>query len=130
MTSPFAIIASLIAITGQSLAPVIAMVSSMGKRKLIGVASVVYFALIYTWISDKITQFGGEVMGRTMAWVSGVALILITLWILIQGWRMITGQSREPMMAMVFNMRMQTSSLNLSQAFTRNSITLSPRRTP
>lgn len=64
----------------------------------------VYFALIYKWLTQRITQFGSDVMGRTMTWVSGVALILVTLWILIQGYRTITGQSRESMMAMVANM--------------------------
>jgi type IV secretion system protein VirB6 len=68
------------------------------------IADFVYFAIIYGWIDRRIKDFGEQVMGRTMVWVSGVALTLITLWILIQGWRMITGQSREPMMAMVSHM--------------------------
>jgi type IV secretion system protein VirB6 len=63
-----------------------------------------YFALIYNWLNQRITQFGSDVMGRTMVWVSSVALILITLWVLLQGYRMVTGQSREPMMAMVSSM--------------------------
>lgn len=64
----------------------------------------VYFALIYKWVSERIAQFGSDVTGRTMAWVSAMAMILVTLWVLLQGYRMITGQSREPMMAMVTSM--------------------------
>jgi type IV secretion system protein VirB6 len=64
----------------------------------------VYFQLIYEWISVRIVEFGSQVMNRAMAWVIGIALLLITLWILIQGYRMITGQSRESMMATVANM--------------------------
>ncbi|MDL9998463.1 type IV secretion system protein [Variovorax sp. J22P240] len=64
----------------------------------------VYFALIYKWLSERIAQFGSDVMARTMVWVSAMAMILVTLWVLIQGYRMITGQSREPMMAIVSSM--------------------------
>ncbi|WP_235505094.1 type IV secretion system protein, partial [Variovorax sp. Root318D1] len=35
---------------------------------------------------------------------STVALVLLTLWILIQGFRILTGQSREPMIALVASM--------------------------
>ncbi|MGJ3703786.1 type IV secretion system protein [Variovorax sp. AFSI2.2] len=40
----------------------------------------------------------------TTTWVSTVALVLLTLWILIQGFRILTGQSREPMIALVASM--------------------------
>jgi len=71
---------------------------------LTSIGDFAYFALIYSWLSRRITQFGSDVMGRAMLWVSSVALILVTLWVLIQGYRMITGQSREPMAAMVSHM--------------------------
>jgi type IV secretion system protein VirB6 len=64
----------------------------------------VYFKLVYDYLEDKISEFGMDLMGRTMAWASGIALVLVTLWIMIQGYRIITGQSRESMMAMVTNM--------------------------
>ncbi|HWX65267.1 MAG TPA: type IV secretion system protein [Rhodanobacter sp.] len=64
----------------------------------------VYFVLIYNWLSDKINSFGMSLMAHLMTWASGIALVLVTLWIMIQGYRMITGQSRDSMMAMVTNM--------------------------
>lgn len=64
----------------------------------------VYFVLIYNWLSDKIDTFGMELMATLMTWASAVALVLVTLWIMIQGYRMITGQSRDSMMALVMNM--------------------------
>ncbi|HWU77084.1 MAG TPA: type IV secretion system protein [Rhodanobacter sp.] len=36
--------------------------------------------------------------------MTAIALVLVTIWIMIQGYRLITGQSRESMMAMVMNM--------------------------
>lgn len=64
----------------------------------------VYFALIYNWLNGKINQFGIDLMGRLMVWASGIALVLVTIWIMVQGYRLITGQSRDSMMAMVLNM--------------------------
>lgn len=64
----------------------------------------VYFVLIYNWLSDRIDTFGMDLMATFMAWASAVALLFVTLWILIQGYRMITGQSRESMMALVLGM--------------------------
>jgi type IV secretion system protein VirB6 len=64
----------------------------------------VYFVLIYNWLSDKIDTFGMDLMAKFMTWASAVALVFITLWIMIQGYRMITGQSRDSMMALVMSM--------------------------
>ncbi|SOO17786.1 TrbL/VirB6 plasmid conjugal transfer protein (fragment) [Xanthomonas citri pv. fuscans] len=40
-------------------------------------------------------------MQRTTAWVGVMALTVLTLWILIQGYRIVTGQSREAAMGLV-----------------------------
>ncbi|MBB3177523.1 type IV secretion system protein [Variovorax sp. Sphag1AA] len=71
---------------------------------LTNIGDFVYFALIHNWLSQRIIQFSVDVMGRAMTWVSAIALVLITLWVLIQGYRLITGQSREPLAAVVTNM--------------------------
>ncbi|SYZ50090.1 Type IV secretion system protein virB6 [Xanthomonas arboricola pv. juglandis] len=42
-----------------------------------------------------------ELMGRAMKWVSTIALTVTTLWILILGYRIATGQSRESAMAIM-----------------------------
>jgi type IV secretion system protein VirB6 len=69
-----------------------------------GATSFVYFALIYQWLERRIDDFSAGVLQRTMAWAGAIALTLVTVWIIIQGYRMITGQSKEPMMAMIGNM--------------------------
>lgn len=63
-----------------------------------------YYALVYNYLQQKIADFQHDVLAHMMTWASGIALILITLWIMIQGFRLITGQSRDSMMAMVVNM--------------------------
>ncbi len=39
-----------------------------------------------------------------MQWVGGIALTLMTLWVLVQGFRIVTGRSRDSMMVLVTNM--------------------------
>jgi len=63
-----------------------------------------YFALIYSWLTDKIDTFGSNLVGRSMQFATSIALALVTLWILIQGFRILTGRSRDSMMGMVSDM--------------------------
>lgn len=64
----------------------------------------VFYVLVYNYLNDKINTFGMGLMTSVMTWVSAIALIMVTLWIMIQGYRLISGQSRDSMMAMVLNM--------------------------
>ncbi|MEI2429442.1 type IV secretion system protein [Lysobacter yananisis] len=52
---------------------------------------------------SKIDKLGLGLLKRTMAWASQIALVATTLWIMLAGYRIVTGQSREPMMALVAN---------------------------
>jgi len=63
----------------------------------------VFFRTIMSFLRKQIDAFGVELLGNSMQWVSGIALTLLTLWIMIQGYRIVTGQSRESMMALVTN---------------------------
>ena len=62
-----------------------------------------FFNEINDFLKDEIDEFGINLLGRTMSWMGGIALSLLTIWILIQGYRIITGQSRDSMMALVTN---------------------------
>lgn len=62
-----------------------------------------YYSLIYSYLQTKITNFQDSFLNAVGAWASAIALTLITLWILIQGFRIITGQSRDSMMALTVN---------------------------
>lgn len=68
------------------------------------IADYAYYVLIYNYLNNQINQFGMDLMGRMITWASAIALTLVTLWIIIQGYRIVTGQSREPMMHMVAGM--------------------------
>ncbi|WP_426683078.1 type IV secretion system protein [Xanthomonas translucens pv. undulosa] len=55
----------------------------------------VFFKLVNNYFTNEIDKFGLEVMGRAMKWVSAIALTATTLWVLLLGYRIATGQSRE-----------------------------------
>ncbi|KGU50673.1 Type IV secretion system protein virB6 [Xanthomonas phaseoli pv. phaseoli] len=58
----------------------------------------VFFKLVNNYFTNEIDKFGLEVMGRAMTWVSAIALTATTLWVLLLGYRIATGQSRESAM--------------------------------
>lgn len=64
-------------------------------------AQFVFFETINDFIRTEIDIFQWNLLQQTTLWIGGLALTVLTLWILIQGFRITTGQSREPMMALV-----------------------------
>ncbi|WDM66249.1 type IV secretion system protein [Xanthomonas cucurbitae] len=65
------------------------------------IANYEFFRLINKYLRDEIAIFQWELLQRTTAWVGMVALTVLTLWIFIQGYRIVTGQSREAAMGLV-----------------------------
>ena len=63
-----------------------------------------YYVIIYRWLNSKIEAFGLSLFQHMMTWAAGIALVLVTIWVLIQGYRVLTGQMREPLMGLVVNM--------------------------
>lgn len=72
-----------------------------GPLATASVGDFVFFRLILDYLHQEIAEFGVELLGRMMTWVGAIALTLMTLWILIQGFRIATGRSRDSMMALV-----------------------------
>ncbi len=64
----------------------------------------VFFRLILDYLHKEIAEFGVELLGRMMKWVGAIALTLMTLWVLVQGFRIVTGRSRDSLMALVTDM--------------------------
>lgn len=62
-----------------------------------------FFKLVFDWIDEEVNVFRDNLLGEMANWVGGVAFTLLTLWILLQGYRIVTGQSREYMMNLVVN---------------------------
>ncbi|UPG86396.1 type IV secretion system protein [Luteibacter aegosomatis] len=68
------------------------------------ISSYIYFKLIHDYLDREIATFGKQLMGNTSKWASGISLTLVTLWIFVLGYRILSGQSRGPMMANVLQM--------------------------
>ncbi|MGN3937418.1 type IV secretion system protein [Xanthomonas citri pv. mangiferaeindicae] len=66
-----------------------------------GIGDYVFFKLINDYLNKEIDTFGMELIGRAMTWVSVIAMILVTLWVMIVGYRLATGQSRNSAMETV-----------------------------
>ncbi|CTP92386.1 TrbL/VirB6 family protein [Xanthomonas graminis] len=64
-----------------------------------GLGDYVFFKLINTYLNSEINTFGMELMKRAMNWVSVIAMTAVTLWVMLAGYRIATGQSRESAMA-------------------------------
>lgn len=62
-----------------------------------------FYALISDFIRSEINNFGFNLLSRVSSLVSIAALTIVTIWIIFQGFRIISGQSRDSMMAFVLN---------------------------
>jgi hypothetical protein len=51
----------------------------------------VFFRLILDFLRDQVAEFGITMLGRTIKWVTGIALTLMTLWVMVQGYRIVPG---------------------------------------
>ncbi|MFA0924962.1 type IV secretion system protein [Xanthomonas fragariae] len=80
-----------------------------------------FFRLINDYLRDEIAIFQWELLQRTTAWVGVMALTLLTLWILIQGYRIVTGQSREAAMGLVVTALRASLIIGLSTSMAQGS---------
>lgn len=62
-----------------------------------------FFTLIKDHLDKMITKFQDNLLQRVGKIIGAVAAFVVTLWIIVQGFRIATGQSREPMMGLVVN---------------------------
>lgn len=62
------------------------------------------YVLVYKYINQAINDFMLHLMTQLMSVVASIALLLVTAWIMVVGYRMITGTLREPLMAVVTHM--------------------------
>lgn len=61
----------------------------------------VFFKIIFDFLDNEILVFRENMVHAMAQSVGAIALTMITLWIIMQGYRIVTGQSREPMMGLV-----------------------------
>lgn len=66
-----------------------------------GIGDYAAFRVINSWLTSRIGDFGLALMGRMSSFVGGVGLSFATLWVLFQGYRILTGQARDHAMTLV-----------------------------
>lgn len=72
-----------------------------GAHAAVAVPDLLFFREINNFLTGEIEVFRNNLLGRTTSLIGGAALSLLTLWIMLQGYRIATGQSRDSMMALV-----------------------------
>ena len=77
----------------------------------------VFFRLILDYLHDRINDFGLDMMKNMMKWVGGIALTLMTMWVFIQGYRIVTGRSRDSMMVLVTSMARAALIVSVATSF-------------
>ena len=68
---------------------------------LSGIYNLVFFKRVNEFLRDEIAEFQARLLTDMMAFFGIVAANLMIIWILIQGFRIISGRSRDSMMALV-----------------------------
>ncbi|QWT22450.1 type IV secretion system protein [Bacillus sp. NP157] len=61
----------------------------------------VFFTTINNFLRDEIDVVQWNLLSRSAYIVGYIATVVLTVWIIFQGWRIVSGQSRQPMMALV-----------------------------
>ncbi len=61
----------------------------------------VFFKTINDFLRNEIDILQWNLLSRSASIIGFVAIVLLTIWIMFQGYRIVTGQSRQPMMALV-----------------------------
>lgn len=93
--------------TLSTLADGLAGFSDWANPKIIdvgGLGDFLFFRAILRFLSERINEFGLDLMARVMSFIGLLALVVLTLYVLIQGYRVLTGQMRESLMGVVANM--------------------------
>jgi type IV secretion system protein VirB6 len=66
-----------------------------------GVTQWAFFKLLFSFLDGELMDFQQGLVGRAMRWVTTMALVLSTVWVLLQGYLIITGRSKESLMGLV-----------------------------
>lgn len=61
----------------------------------------VFFKFVMERLQHDIRLFGDQVLGRMMTFISVISLTVLTIWVFLQGYKVVTGTLRESMMGLV-----------------------------
>lgn len=62
-----------------------------------------FFKLIFEFIDNEIAVLQDNMLTRMAFWIGSIGVMLLTFWIIFNGFRILTGQSRDSMMGLVVN---------------------------
>ena len=79
------------------------------------------FRLGFDWVDEEINIFRDNLLGAMAEWIGGIAFVLLTLWVLLQGYRIVTGQSRQFMMELVVHSLKWVLIITVATTFTLGS---------
>lgn len=68
------------------------------------VSSLIFYREIQSYLNAEFQAFGVRLFARMMEWAGAISLTLLTLWIIVHGYRITTGQSRDSMAVFVADM--------------------------
>ena len=66
-----------------------------------GLVNIAFYKEINDFLRGEIGEFQTNLVGRMMGIFGAAALVILTVWIALQGFRIVTGRSRESLMALV-----------------------------
>lgn len=84
-----------------------------------------YYARIYKFIQEEVRAIGPAIMGNFMTVIGAFALSLMTIWVLVQGFRIVTGQSRDDIMGFVMSAARNTLIISAATTMSLGSTQLS-----
>ena len=84
---------------------------------LSGIYTVVFFTKVNRWLREEIGEFQARLLGDWFAFLGVLALGLLTVWILVKGYRIMTGRSRDSLMALVVDSLRATLVIGVATAF-------------
>lgn len=83
-----------------------------------------FFPLIFKFLQEEIDGFQSGLLNRFYSIFGVMALSILTIWVFIQGWRVVSGRSREPMMALVGDALKAILVIGIATGFAGNSSVL------
>lgn len=85
-------------------------------------ANAAFFPLIFKYLQEEIAGFQAGMLGRFSSTLGIVALSILTIWIFFQGWRVMSGRSREPLMGLVGDALKAMLIIGFATGFSGNSV--------
>src|SRR6188472_4358289 len=64
-------------------------------------SDLLFFREINSFLTGEIDVFRDNLLGRTVSLLGGAVMAVVTLWIMIEGYRIAVGHSRDSMMVLV-----------------------------